>query len=194
MKIYENICKCLSVRVRACMCVRVHARVCVCVSLCVNRRRFGSACARSEFEHPHAYTHTSTHAHTHTRTHLYAYTHTNKQAHTRTHAYTHTRVCTHARAQTHTRARTPSRRRFGLSRPRVRCGTSGRRPWGGGLRRSLRSNKIGGTVPASLSALIALTELCAAPPRGRQRAAAAQALAARGPGSARAVQSRCGSI
>ncbi len=35
---------------------------------------------------------------------------------------------------------------------------------GGGLRRQLYNNTIGGTVPASLSALIQLSYLCAAPP------------------------------
>jgi hypothetical protein len=42
---------------------------------------------------------------------------------------------------------------------------------GGGLCRGLNNNAIGGTVPASLSALTALTFLCAAPPR-RARAGA----------------------
>jgi hypothetical protein len=39
-----------------------------------------------------------------------------------------------------------------------------RQPWGGGLRRYLNGNAIGGTVPASLSALTKLSALCAAPP------------------------------
>ncbi len=36
---------------------------------------------------------------------------------------------------------------------------------GGGFRRNLGENAISGTVPASFSALIALTALCAAPRR-----------------------------
>ncbi len=49
---------------------------------------------------------------------------------------------------------------------------------GGGLRRRLNGNAITGTVPASLSALTALSYLCAAPPR--RAPAAAWAAAARG--------------
>ncbi len=116
--------------------------------------------------HPHRHTRTHTHTHTHTRTHTLTHTRTLWHRHTHAHAHAHalSRAVNYTRSVcdgvaescTATRPYEPVRASLCLY---VRACTTAQRP--SARRRDLRGNGISGTLPASLSALTALTQLCA---------------------------------
>jgi hypothetical protein len=144
------------------------------------------------YKHTHTHLHTLTHTHTHTHTAGCIHAQTRSRLHTPKH--THQFCRKHARtsalagstcaaaARDHSRAKNPDIILVSIfsglciASRIIACVA-----FCGGLCRFLENQMIGGTVPASLSALINLAYMCAAPPRtGWGRSAATARMNCRG--------------